>query len=193
MQKKLSYGLLLGLLSSSTAYAVFPGPYAGLTLGEAYTHYSASNTGLSSATVDNNGFGGSVYGGYQFNPNWGVELAYVQFPSTRFTNITGGAGSSGTVNENAVQLMLKGTAPISDLGFNITAKAGAAWINATASHAFSNGGAPDQARVTPAYGVGLSYDVTPSTPLEVSWTRIQNSGNIQDADLLGLSLTYFFN
>ncbi|MBI5447453.1 MAG: outer membrane beta-barrel protein [Gammaproteobacteria bacterium] len=193
MKRKLST-FLLGLTLSSTAQAVFPGPYAGITLGEAFTNYSASNTGLASATVDNTGLGGSLYGGYQFNMNWGVELAYVQFPSTKFDNVVGGANSTGTVNENAIEIMIKGTVPISDAGFNITAKAGAAYLNATASHTFSNvSGAPNQGRLLPAYGVGFSYDVTSSTPLEISWSRIQNGGNMQSADLLGLSLTYFFN
>ncbi|EKD74820.1 MAG: hypothetical protein ACD_44C00325G0001 [uncultured bacterium] len=179
---------------SASAQAVYPGPYVGLIAGESYTNYTASNTGLSSANINNQGLGGGIFAGYQFNLNFSAEINYIRFTNTKFSNINGTNGPAGRVVEDAYELFLKGICPVSNNGFNVSAKVGIAYINATASHAIfdNNSEAPNESRGAFTYGVGFGYDVTPTVPVEISWTRVQNSGNLQNADLAGLSVSYFF-
>ena len=190
---KKSIALCLGCLLSQAVFAVFPGFYVGAIAGQTYTNYTASNVGLSSANVNNTGFGGGAFGGYQFDRNWSVELNFVEFTSTRMTNVNGVSGSTGRISENATELFGKGTWPVSDAGFNFTARAGIAFVKAISSGALSNqSNSPNMGRFLPAYSAGVSYDVTPSTPIEISWTQVINGSNIQDANLFGLSASYYF-
>lgn len=191
MLKKIA--ILTSLLIATTAHAVYPGYYLGLIAGEAYTNYTASNRDLNSANVTNSGFAGGIFAGYQYNVNFGGEVAFVQFPSTKFNGING-TNNDGSINENALEIFIKGTSPISNNGFSISGKIGAAYMMSRTSNSInvSNGDNQNNNRVLPAYGAGISYDVMPYLPFELSWTRIQSGGGIQNADLVGLSVTYFF-
>lgn len=182
------------LMSSFSVHALFPGPYIGLLAGESYTNYNASNVGLSSADVTNNGFGGGLFVGYQFDNYWGMDLSYIQYNNTRFKNMNGASGVTGTVDENSLQLMFKGSYPFSDKGFRANGKLGVAYLTSTTSSEFpsNNTQAPDQSRFVPAYALGISYDITTSVPLELFWNQTFGGGNMQNANIVGLSLSYYF-
>lgn len=187
--------LLAIFLLNDFAHALVPGPYVGLFIGESFTNYSSSSVGLSSASsVTNSGFSGGALLGYQLTPYWGADLAYIQYNSSRFQNMNDVSGVTGTIDQNAVQLMLKGTLPITDNGFSVSAKGGVAYLSSKASSEFPNNDndVPDQSRYTFAYALGVSYDITTSLPLELFWNQTLAAGNMQRADLVGLSLSYYF-
>lgn len=175
-------------LFTSPCFAAYDGFYFGIAGGAANTHYKASNINdVTSAEIDNTGFGGRVYGGYQWTRNWAGELSYTWYPTTSFNNING-TGAHGSISENATDLILKAMLPLG-CKFAVYAKAGVAYVNAD-----RNGFLPqkDQSGFCPTYGGGFSYDVNPNVPIVVTWMRVQESNPMANADLLSLGIEYHF-
>ena len=196
---KKSLPLILSLLTT-TAYAItIPGSYAGFIIGEGYTNYTASTLGVPTSRDINTGIAGGIFGGYQFNNLIGGEIDFIRFPEATFSNINNVTGLTGRIKESAIEFLLKGTTSISNLGFNITdmgftasAKFGGAILYPRTENLPSNSTAPDSARVRPVFGLGLGYEITPFLPIEISWTRIQSESKTENADLIGLILSYSF-
>lgn len=181
------------LAIGSVAHAALPGVYIGGIVGESYTNYSPSDKNLTRGTVVDSGVGGDIFIGYQFHPNLGVELDFVFYNETRFNGINGTA-NNGHLNENSINLMLKGNYALGeDSNFNIFAKIGAAFFSArpdSSLQTYSN--TKNVTAILPAYAAGISYNFTPHIPFDVSWTHTQSGNGIQDTDLYGLGLSYYF-
>ena len=156
------------------------GPYVGGMLGEGFTHYPANNV-TNASNINNKGLAGRVFGGYAINPYLAAEIGYEQFTPASYKV----SGVSTSINERGVDVMAKATLPLGESGFAINARGGAAYMDASSIGK----------KVLPAVGAGLSYDLSPSMPIELTWMHFQHSGSssIQNADLVGLGLSYRFN
>lgn len=197
MKKRSITGFITSLLFCSTTYAVLPGFYIGLQPGYSMLHYNNSILNATSSNITNNGFGGRVYGGYQFSPVWGTELGFEQFATAKFNRVTanGVSNISGSSNINAIDLVLKGTYPLGNSGFDAFAKAGGAYEMTSISNIISTHGGPNSAnQFLFTYGFGFDYDICPELVTDLTWMRIQNSGGTTttNADLLTLGLGYYF-
>lgn len=197
LQKKLLIAAALAGFSligfSSVANAALPGFYVGGQLGWGHTGWSTSDTTPSASSVDNNGIAGRVSGGYQFNENWAAELGYSRFSNTDFNKIGGIPGFNATVkNEYAVDLVGKGILPLGNC-FNLYGKLGAAYLSAEGTTNFG-GSSNTEHKVYPTFGVGVSYDITPNVPVDLSWNRIQKVGSndLPSTDLVALGIAYNF-
>jgi OOP family OmpA-OmpF porin len=193
LQKKLLVAAALAGFSmigfSSAANAALPGYYVGGQLGWANTHLDDNIP--SGITVDDTGLAGRLFTGYQFNQNFAAELGYTHF-SKSDVKVTG-FGKIGDIKEYAVDLVAKGIMPLNN-GISLYGKLGPAWLKGDASNSL-DGTSSDESKVYPTFGVGVSYDLTPNVPVDLSWNRIQRVGgsdNIPSTDLFSLGIAYNF-
>lgn len=126
---------LLSAAHAQSASSVTSGPwYAGGSLGTTRPSpnagdYGDQQGGATTNTGTGSGTSWKLYGGYQFTPNWGVELQYADLAkyqnsySLPATNSWG----VGTNKLSAWSLAGTGTWPIND-AFSLHAKAGVAFV-----------------------------------------------------------------
>lgn len=175
------------VLAPAAAFAAVPGFYVGAQLGDADNHYSNSNANVTSSDIDDTGIAGRIFGGYQFTPLWGLEVGYTRFSNIKYNRING-TSNSGEIKQDSVDLLGKRVFPL-DNGVSISAKAGMAVQ--TARHDSNVGN--DDNEVLPTFGIGVSYDVIPQVPVELSYMRFQDvGGNIPSSDFLALGVSYYF-
>lgn len=179
---------LMIILITQSSFAAPAGFYTGIEAGRAYTHYRPTDvSGVTTAQIDNIGFGGRIYAGYQWDANWAAEIGYTYYPLTHFNNINQ-TGFNGRINETASDLMGKFIIPFS-CKLNGYGKLGFAHINAGKEANLPGG---NKSEFCPTYGLGLSYDITTNVPIDISWRRVQQIGSIADADLLAIGISYHF-
>lgn len=110
------------LVTAPPAAAQF---YAGGGLG--WSDYKAGNASndISSGTVDGEDTGFKLFGGYQFNRNFGFELAYLDLGKASYTGDLGGAPVTGGSLENTgFNFSVVGTLPLTQ-NFDLFGKLGA--------------------------------------------------------------------
>lgn len=173
--------------------ASIPGFYLLGQLGTANTHLEASDA-AALAIGGKMVFTGRVAGGYQFNQHLAFEIGYTRFSDVNFSGIGGVPGQNVSLQEKAIDFMVKPMLPLSN-NFNIYAKLGLAYFKANGS-AFVNGqsylGYSDS--WDPSFGLGLGYDLTPAVTADLSWLRIQNVGShtAPSTDFYSVGLAYYF-
>jgi OOP family OmpA-OmpF porin len=220
LKRRIFIGTFIALASAlcaiNTANAALPGIYLGGQLGWSNTHWglrdipgvvsypdviptnALATTGrLSGGSVDTNGLAGRAFLGYQFNDYWATEFGYSRFnnsdvrnayvlvpTTTGFVNLH---AADQSIREYAVDAVAKGILPLCNC-FGLYGKLGAAYINASGK--LNN----NANHINPTFGLGLSYDVTPNVPIDVSWNRIQKVGSSQipSTDLVTLGVGYNF-
>ncbi len=203
---------------STQAAAGAPGFYVGAQAGWGDVHQSgisandlSNDLGLPintfSGSSKDTGIAGRGFVGYQFNPYFAVESGYTLF-SNMTTRANGSFGpfsisESGKVSTQAIDLLGKGILPLSN-GFSLYGKAGAAYLiskataNVTTSgFGLSSSGSASQtnSKLYPAFGAGVSYDITPNVVTDISYNRIQKVGSsdaVGSTDFIGLGLAYNF-
>lgn len=176
------------------ANATIPGFYILGQIGSGNTHAEASDA--AAISIDSKVvFTGRVAGGYQFNQNLALEIGYTRFSDVDFSGVGGVSGQNVSLSENALDFMAKPLLPLSN-NFNIYAKMGLAYVKANGS-AVVNGtsylGYSDD--WDPAFGLGLSYDITPNVLIDLAWTRFQSVGGnhaTPSADFYSVGVAYYF-
>jgi|GEM_PF-362809 len=181
------------------------------------------STYSTSSSNDDNGLAGRLFVGYQFTPNLALEFGYAKFHNATVKGSNNGTivwdpSDTDTVNysykgvtrEQAFDLAAKGIVPLrSDV--SVYGKVGVAYVqqrmvltdSMTASSTAPDFGtvvapphryAKSSNKFLPEFGVGVSYDITPNVPIDLSWTHIQRtSGSIQNIDYAMLGVAYKFN
>ena len=180
--------LLFALVMSIVAFPAFAasdGFYFGVLTGSANTHYQAKN---SDAKIDNTGVGSRLYVGYQWTRYWAAELGYTGYPNTSFKNIHQ-AGFEGRISESATDWVAKIMLLPLGCRLNAYAKAGVAYLDADGSRYLRG---ESKNAYCPTYGGGFSYDLNPNIPIVITWTRVQETNHIPNADLLSLGIEYHF-
>lgn len=201
---------LFGIFIASTSYAATiaskkplalpcSGFYVGAILGASDTNYSKSafdnpknGKNVENGVADPDGFGYRVLAGYQFNRHFAAEAGFTHFDSTagRGLNYVGGpTNQSGYVHQHAVDLMVKGIVPVSR-AIALYAKLGAAYVFSYTKvrSQFSK----HRNAVRPAGALGISFAVTRNFGVDASYNRIQSSGSIKSAELLGIGFYWHF-
>ena len=182
--------LALGGLTAAS-YTSAQGFYIGASVGQSDADDSNAVPGLiTSGTVDGKDTGFKFFGGYQFNQNFGLELAWVDLGKASYSGtfsglpVTGGSVKTSGLNVSAV-----GTLPLG-AGFALFGKAGIFAWEATAND--TTGGLPFSGKDDGAdfsFGVGASYDLTKNFAIRAEWERFKAVGDI---DLLSVGLVYRF-
>lgn len=187
--------VLSSVVSASAMAAALPGAYVGADLGYGVLHQSVSG-------VDNSkdsGLAGRAFAGWQFNQYLATELGWSKFTNATFKESSPFASAKATLKTDAVDVVAKGILPVAD-SFNLYAKAGAAYVMSRADVSASIFGFTGKADVEekkwfPTFGAGATYDFTPNVAADLSYSRIQKTGNsdiFNSSDLYTVGLIYSF-
>lgn len=181
--------VLSGLVAASQASA--QGFYIGGSVGQSnFDDDNAIPDLITSGTVDGKDTGFKIFGGYQFNQNFGLELAWVDLGKAGYSGTFGGIPvSGGTVKTSGLNMSAVGTLPLGS-GFALFAKAGLFAWEAEANDV--TGGLPfsgTEDGTDLSYGVGASYDFTKNFAIRAEWERFKAVGDI---DLLSIGVVYKF-
>ncbi len=210
--------ILASILTAATATSAFAsvaaphllgnqlnhGTYVGVNLGRANLNYKKSFLTddpqiTSVGSVDDAGFAGRLFMGYQFNQYIALETGFVMLQKVQFNNITV-AGSSTTVDESFKQsildVMLKGILPLPD-GYDLFAKAGYANvmrddIEVTGSNGTSASSDTTDTQSVPVVGGGAEYHLTRNVIADVSYLHYFGTGDLPAADFGSAGLSYLF-
>jgi OOP family OmpA-OmpF porin len=181
--------VLSGLVAASQASA--QGFYIGGSVGQSDIDDEITTGLITSGSVDGKDTGFKIFGGYQFNQNFGVELAYVDLGKASYSGSFFGAPvTGGKVEVWGLNISAVGTLPLNP-SFSLFGKVGLFSWEAEASDV--TGGVPFSAKddgVDLSIGLGLSYNFTKNVSARVEWQRFMM--DVADADLLSVGIVYKF-
>lgn len=159
-------------------------------------------TGLTATNItrDNHDTAYKLFGGYQFNQNFGLEGGYFNLGKFGYSAKTGPLGTfNGQVKIQGFNLDLVGTLPVTER-FSVFARAGAqaaktgdTYSGSTPISGFNP--SPSKREVNYKAGVGLQYEVAPSFLVRAEAERYRISDNVGkkgNADMVSLSLVFPF-
>ncbi len=157
--KKIAAALLLAVIAVP-AYAVDYGYYAGVNAGRSKVDSTIGNTALT--RTDDTSYG--LLLGYQFNPNFAMELQYTDLGDFEVSPVSG--------KDNVWALALVGSVPVAD-AFSLYGKLG--YANTRSS--LSAGPASGTNRSAVTYGLGAQYDFTPEIGMRLGWDQYNAAVN----------------
>jgi opacity protein-like surface antigen len=216
------FSFLLTIISSfllaNSAFAQDNGFYTGILLGQSKIDSTVSNqkvktapvlnsnsntkvSGPAQPSIDNDGFAGRAYVGYNFNRYFAIEGGYTQYADTKISNIFGVAGDDENLSEGAIDTVARLNIPLSKR-FNLYGKGGAAFVMAnqvTDAYAVPTGDTyqfhyekTSLDRVRPTFGVGLDMDITRYLSTEISFASVIGGNGISTSDLLAIGINCHF-
>ncbi len=185
--KKLIFALVAATAGISAAQAGTPGPYIGV--GIANADHSASITGASSTTSDGWKTSGKIYGGYDIDQTFGVEVGYTDFRSSDYSYTLNGVNRTGSSDGKAYYLAGKATAPINEQ-FGVFGKLGVARNERSFNDPVFSG----NNRKTELYaGVGAEYNFNPKVSVSLEYERYGKNQDIgAKSDVITLGAKYKF-
>jgi OOP family OmpA-OmpF porin len=145
---------------------------------------------ITSGSVDGKDSGMKFFGGYQFNQNLAVELAYVDLGKATYSGtfgpfpVTGGSVKTSGLNASVV-----GTLPLNP-SFSLFAKAGLFTWEAKARD--TTGGVPFSGKEDGSdlsYGFGGAYNLTKNFSLRAEWEQFEA---VDQISLLSVGVAYKF-
>ncbi|MGH8660995.1 MAG: outer membrane beta-barrel protein [Burkholderiales bacterium] len=189
--------IAVAVFASSALLAAPPvsaqGPfYVGGSVGQSDIDDEAAIPALiTSGTVDSKKTAFKIFGGYQFDPNFGLELSYVDLNSASYSGtFFGDPVISGKVELWGFNFSAVGTLPVSPT-FALFGKAGLFFWEAKASDI--TGGIPFSATddgVDLSIGLGMSVNLTKNVSVRAEWERFMT--DVADADLLSIGIAVRF-
>lgn len=200
--KKISAIILLAL--SSSAFADQGNFYIGISGGTADIETGVSNT-TGTANLDEDDTGWKVYGGYQWENNFGVEFNYANFGEASFSGNDGDQfdfdNTTYEFTADGVNIDLEGktfglgatySLPVIDDTFFINAKIGLHRWDADMTVTSNNAGGVSLSDdgTDPFYGLGLSYQFTKEIGARVEFERYEF--DTEDVDYASAGLTFSF-
>lgn len=153
--------------------------YIGLGLGSSsISGYDQTVLGAKFSGGDTTKTSFKILGGYNYTPNWGVEVQYTAL-GKRAISVT--PTLPGTINTNSLdfsQLGLYGTGTLPVNGsFSLFGKLG---LSANSGKATDTGGGSDsETNTSLSFGVGASYKLTPNLTVRAEY---EDFGKVIKAD-----------
>lgn len=177
-----SAAVMLLAVSVGPAAAQGTGPYVGLGVGQATTDL-CDDLGIPSSNCDDKDTGIKIFGGYNFNQNFGLEVGWIDLGEVKVT----GPGGSASVEVDGFQLAAVGTYPINPQ-FSIFGKIGVYMWDASVSSTVGISGSDDGTDLM--FGAGVGWNFTPNLALRAEWEHFDFDDN--GADLLSASIVFRF-
>ncbi len=209
--KKLNLLLLISLGafgSTSTLAQNADHFYGGLGVGEAtskidYNLMTSNLTGVAPSNVSSNQQDASykIFGGYQFNPYYGIEVGYFNFGAFNFASnsINPARTLNGNVKIEGANLTIVGTLPITDR-FSLQGRGGLIDARTTDRFSYTGPGAlsnsnPRATQNNYSAGFGFSYKISQSITARAELERFRINdglGNNANVNLAAISLVFPF-
>jgi OOP family OmpA-OmpF porin len=189
--KLVTYGAAL-LLTLGTLPAVAQESAWFVGAGAGRTKIQDACGSLPGVACDDSDTGWKIFGGYQWNPYFGVEAAYVDFGKGTVGSVAG-VPTTSSLKAWGLSAQAVGTLPIGDR-FGLFGKLGLAYTAADVSGTV--GGVPvstDDNNIGLTFGFGGKYNFTRNWGMRVEWERFQDVGDSNsDVDLLAVGVVYTF-
>ncbi|HEY7238826.1 MAG TPA: outer membrane beta-barrel protein [Burkholderiales bacterium] len=194
--KKTTVAALLaasGLVASSAAMAqgkaADMGWYAGISLGQSSASDACNGISGPGVSCDDKDTAFKIFGGYQINRNFGVELGYTDLGKVEAS----GGGVTASVETTALELVGVGSYPVNNQ-FSIYGKLG---LYRADSKGRSNIGlSADETNTDLTFGLGVQYNFTSNLGVRGEWQRYSSVGGgdigESDVDVLSVGLVYKF-
>ena len=200
----------LGTLIAASSFAQEGGyPYGGLSIGQSRAEVDEQritarllNNGLTTSSIrlDEKDTAYKLFGGYQFNRNFALELGYFDLGEFGFRSTTVPVGTlDGRIKLQGFNLDLVGTLPLTE---RLSALARVGVQTAKAKDTFTGTGAVSVSNPNPSeratnykLGAGLQYAFSPSFLVrgEAERYRINDAvGNKGDVNMFSISLVFPF-
>ena len=189
------------------APAFNPSVYVGIQPGYGLTGWNNweglfEDSAFSSSSIlkvkNHDGFAGRVYAGYDFHPNFAVELGYTNWFVKPKLQVFGVDTTKASSYPWAIDLVGKIKAPVPGVdNLGLYAKAGAAYLDSELKAIPPSTGKVGGDTFNVVYGVGATYDITHNIATGLSWTRYNghkklDNKYIPDMDLFAVDLCYKF-
>ena len=185
-----------GLMAASQASAQVYRPattgfYAGGSVGGTSFESDIARGLLTSGRVDTSDTGFKIFGGYEFNRNFALELAYIDLGRARYS---GFAGSDpvvgGKVEVTGVNLSAVGSWPVAPT-VDVFGKIGFLSWEDKASDVTAGSPFSDKIDGTDlSFGFGASFHITRNVSARVEWERFRVDKT--DADLFSVGAVFKF-
>jgi OOP family OmpA-OmpF porin len=182
--------VLSGLVAASQASA--QGFYMGGSVGQSDIDSSIAVPDLITAgTFDGKDTAYKLFGGYQFNQHFGLEIAYIDLGSASYSgSFIGLPVTGGSVDVSGLNFSAVGTLPL-NAGFALFGKVGLFSWEAKAHDITA--GVPFSGKVDGtdiSVGLGASYNITKSISVRAEWDRFEL--DTANADLLSIGIVFRF-
>ena len=196
--KLLTVGLLAaaGLGLSSSVYA--QSFYAGVGVGQMTASDACNGAAAAGFSCDDSDMSYRVYGGYQLNKNFAVELGYADLGKVTGSGLVLGIPATAEVKATAWDVVAVGLLPLNN-NFTLFGKLGAASWNVDASVSALGSTLPvgSASGTDLTYGLGAQYDFSPAVGVRVEWQTYKNVGDENttgqsDVDVVGASVLFKF-
>lgn len=186
------------LLTSAWMAAAPAAAQAYIGFGAGKSDYDSGNMIpdlITSGSVDGKDTGYKIFGGYQFNPYFAVEVAYVDLGKAAYSGtfvdpffgpqtVTGGSLETWGLNASAVGIL-----PLNP-SFELFGKIGLFGWESKARD--TTGGAPFSGKADGgdlSFGAGIAFHFTKNVGIRAEWERFKA---VDDIDLMSLGLTFKF-
>ena len=162
------------LLGAAAAHA------EGLSIGGSLGSSRYKGDDIGGLGTDRSDTGGKIYGGYSFNPNFGLELGYAQLG--KFASPAGELKARGTF------LDAVGTLPLGN-DFSLLGRVGV--FGGHAENSFT--GTTDTG-TNLKVGAGVQYDIAKNLGVRGEWERyrFETGGTKANTDMYSVGLNYRF-
>ena len=173
---------------------VFAQPYLGFSAGQADVDPSMAIPGLvdPGGSVDGKDGAFKLFGGYQFNPNFALEAAFVDLGDVSYSgNFTGlGPVTGGRIQNSGLNLSAVGVVPLGER-FVLFGKVGMfLWYSEATDVTGGRFFYSEEDGSDLSLGLGASMALGPRVSLRAEWERFDMS-NV-DVDLVTLGFAYRF-
>ena len=165
-----------------------PRAYVGVGIATA-DHVNSSTGGLTNFDSDGYKASGKIFGGYEFDQNWGVEAGYTDFRNSDFNYTANGVNGSGHTKGNSYYVAGKYNYPVNEQ-FSVYGKLGLQHSERKLETAALNLKNTD----TGAYGaVGVQYNLNQQVALTAEYERYGKSKDFgAKADVWTVGARYSF-
>lgn len=178
---------LVVVSGAAFAQAMGPGAYFGAGFGQ--SKMNDASTTLLGTTLDDRDTAVKFFGGYMFNPYFGLELGFIEFGEFA------GAFPSEEWRASGVDFSLVGAVPLPDRysNFSLFGKVGVnAW--SVDDDVFPFGFASDSGTDL-SYGIGAEIEFNPEFGANIQWERFTDVGNPNvtgrsDIDMFTINFVY---
>jgi len=165
------------------------GWFVGGSIGQSKVDIDTS-TFAPGATADDKDTSFRVFGGYQFNKHFGVELGYATLGEATVNE----PGVVSTFEAKAFDLVAVGTLPINEQ-FSVFGKLGMYKGDLDASD--TTGASLSESSTDMTYGIGVQYNFNKNLGIRAEWQQYKALGNKDtigesDVDVMSIGVVYRF-
>jgi opacity protein-like surface antigen len=184
--KKLIFALIAAATAMGSAQAQQGHPYIGL--GVASVDHSASLPGTTNSSSDGWKANAKIFGGYDFDKNWGVEAGYTDYRKSDYNYTLGNQIFHGESEGHSTYIAGKYTAPINDQ-VSVFGKLGVSDNKVKLNDANFRG----ESKTEVYAGVGGQYNLNQKVALTLEYERYGKSKDFgQKADVITVGAKYAF-